>query len=57
MTGGGPGTSTQTIGIYIYKTAFITGDFGMASAMSVLLVMLLAPFMPFIIRQFRLDVK
>ncbi|MFM7501257.1 MAG: carbohydrate ABC transporter permease [Actinomycetota bacterium] len=57
MTGGGPGTSTQTIGIHIYKTAFITGDFGMASAMSVLLVMLLAPFMPFIIRQFRLDVK
>ncbi len=57
MTGGGPGTSTQTIGIHIYKTAFITGDFGMASAMSVLLVMLLAPFMPFIIRQFRLDMK
>jgi multiple sugar transport system permease protein len=57
MTGGGPGTTTQTIGIHIYKTAFITGDFGMASAMSVLLVMLLTPFMPFIIRQFRLDAK
>jgi len=57
MTGGGPGTTTQTIGIHIYKTAFITGDFGMASAMSILLVMLLTPFMPFIIRQFRLDVK
>lgn len=23
LTGGGPGTSTQTVGIYIYKTAFI----------------------------------
>ena len=57
MTGGGPGTTTQTIGIHIYKTAFITGDFGMASAMSILLVMLLTPFMPFIIRQFRLDAK
>jgi multiple sugar transport system permease protein len=57
MTGGGPGTTTQTIGIHIYKTAFITGDFGMASAMSILLVMLLTPFMPFIIRQFRLGVK
>ena len=26
LTGGGPGTSTQTVGIYIYKTAFIYGD-------------------------------
>ncbi len=57
LTGGGPGTTTQTIGIYIYKTAFITGDFGMASAASVILVILLAPFMPKIIKQFRLDVK
>ena len=57
LTGGGPGTSTQTIGIYIYKTAFITGDFGMASAASVTLVLLLAPLMPWIIKQFRLDVK
>lgn len=57
LTGGGPGTTTQTIGIYIYKTAFITGDFGMASAASVVLVILLAPLMPKIIKQFRLDVK
>jgi len=57
LTGGGPGTSTQTIGIYIYKTAFITGDFGMASAASVTLVLLLAPLMPWIIKQFRLDAK
>ena len=57
LTGGGPGTSTQTIGIYIYKTAFITGDFGMASAASVTLVLLLATLMPWIIKQFRLDVK
>ena len=57
LTGGGPGTSTQTIGIYIYKTAFITGDFGLASAASVTLVLLLAPLMPKIIKQFRLDIK
>ena len=57
LTGGGPGTSTQTIGIYIYKTAFITGDFGMASAASVFLVLLLTPLMPKIIKQFRLDIK
>jgi multiple sugar transport system permease protein len=57
LTGGGPGVSTQTIGIYIYKTAFITGDFGLASAASVTLVLLLAPLMPKIIKQFRLDIK
>lgn len=57
LTGGGPGISTQTIGIYIYKTAFITGDFGLASAASVTLVLLLVPMMPSIIKQFRLDVK
>ena len=57
LTGGGPGISTQTIGIYIYKTAFITGDFGLASAASVTLVLLLAPLMPKIIKQFRLDIK
>jgi multiple sugar transport system permease protein len=57
LTGGGPGTSTQTIGIYIYKTAFITGDFGLASAASVFLVLLLAPIMPKVIKQFRLEIK
>jgi multiple sugar transport system permease protein len=42
LTGGGPGTTTQTVGIYIYKTAVIV------------LVLLLAPFMPSIIKQFNL---
>ena len=57
LTGGGPGTTTQTIGIYIYKTAFITGDFGLASAASITLVLLLVPLMPRIIKQLRLDTK
>jgi len=55
LTGGGPGTSTQTVGIYIYKTAFIFGDFGLAASASVVLVLLLAPFMPTIIKQFNLN--
>lgn len=54
LTGGGPGTTTQTVGIYIYKTAFIYGDFGLAAAAAVVLVMLLAPFMPSIIKAFNL---
>jgi multiple sugar transport system permease protein len=55
LTGGGPGTTTQTVGIYIYKTAFIFGDFGLAASASVVLVLLLAPFMPSIIKQFNLN--
>lgn len=35
MTGGGPGTSTTTLGIAVYKAAFQTFDFGKASAMGV----------------------
>jgi multiple sugar transport system permease protein len=55
LTGGGPGTTTQTVGIYIYKTAFIYGDFGLAASASVVLVLILAPFMPSIIKQFNLN--
>jgi multiple sugar transport system permease protein len=54
LTGGGPGTTTQTVGIYIYKTAFIYGDFGLAASAAIVLVLLLAPFMPSIIKQFNL---
>ena len=57
LTGGGPGTTTQTVGIYIYKTAFIYGDFGLAAAAAIVLVLLLAPFMPWIIKQFNLSAK
>jgi multiple sugar transport system permease protein len=51
LTGGGPGISTQTIGIYIYKTAFLEGDFGLASSAAVILVLLLAPFTPWVIKK------
>lgn len=51
LTGGGPGTLTQTVGIFIYKTAFQRGDFGAAAAASVILVLLLAPFTPWIIKK------
>ena len=35
ITGGGPGISTTTLGIAVYKTAFQSFDFGKASAMGV----------------------
>jgi multiple sugar transport system permease protein len=55
LTGGGPGDRTQTIGIYIYKMAFINGNFGIAAAASVILVLLLTPFIPSIIKRFSLE--
>lgn len=42
MTGGGPGKTTQTISAEIYFTAFNKGFFGYASAMGVLLFLLIA---------------
>jgi multiple sugar transport system permease protein len=57
LTGGGPGTSTQTVGIYIYKRAIIFGDFGLAASAAIVLVLILAPFMPFIIKQFNLGTE
>ncbi len=41
MTGGGPGTSSITMIMHIYRQAFRVLDFGYASAMSVLLLMVL----------------
>ena len=41
MTGGGPGTSSISMIMYIYRQAFRVLDFGYASAMSVLLLIVL----------------
>ncbi len=41
MTKGGPGTSTQTAVLLIYQTAFQNLQFGYASAISVLLFVIL----------------
>lgn len=40
LTQGGPGFATETISLYIYRTAFRFFDFGYAAAMSVLLLVL-----------------
>lgn len=37
LTGGGPGNSTETLSIYAYKTLFRNLDFGLGSAMSVII--------------------
>jgi multiple sugar transport system permease protein len=40
LTEGGPGFATETISLYIYRTAFRFGDFGYAAAMSFVLLLL-----------------
>jgi raffinose/stachyose/melibiose transport system permease protein len=42
MTGGGPGTATQTLTTALYQKAFISGDFGGASAIAVVVTVLSA---------------
>lgn len=51
LTAGGPGTSTTTLSIYIYKTAFEAGDFGKAAAAALVVLVVLIPFVPFIVRR------
>lgn len=40
LTQGGPGFATETVSLYIYKTAFRFSDFGYAAAMSFVLLLL-----------------
>ena len=40
LTQGGPGFSTETVSLYIYRTAFRFSDFGYAAAMSFVLLLL-----------------
>jgi multiple sugar transport system permease protein len=40
LTEGGPGFATETVSLYIYRTAFRFGDFGYAAAMSFVLLLI-----------------
>ena len=40
LTEGGPGFATETVSLYIYRTAFRFFDFGYAAAMSFVLLLL-----------------
>lgn len=51
LTAGGPGTTTTTLSIFIYKTAFEAGDFGKAAAAALVVLIVLIPFVPFIVRR------
>ncbi|WP_149202398.1 carbohydrate ABC transporter permease [Actinotalea subterranea] len=42
MTGGGPGVSTQTLSLVMYKEAFVYGNYGYGSAIALVLTMIVA---------------
>jgi multiple sugar transport system permease protein len=51
LTAGGPGTKTTTMSIYIYKTAFEAGQFGLAAAASTIVMVVLLPFVPVFVKR------
>lgn len=44
ITGGGPGYYSYVPGLYMYKTAFDSGEYGLASAMGVLMMLVMLGF-------------
>lgn len=42
MTGGGPGSATEVVNLFVYKTAFVYAEMGRASAVAVMLFLALA---------------
>ncbi len=50
MTGGGPGTSTESLSLFIYRTGFVYGQLSLAAAMAVLLLISIAIVTRFAIR-------
>lgn len=51
LTAGGPGTKTTTLSIYVYKTAFESGQFGLAAAASTIIMIALLPFVPTLVKR------
>ncbi len=51
LTAGGPGTKTTTLSIYVYKTAFESGNFGLAAAASTVIMIVLIPLVPFLVKR------
>ena len=50
LTGGGPGRSTETISLFIYRNSFSFFDVGYGSALSILLLLFLMLFTAFYFR-------
>lgn len=50
MTGGGPGTATESISVYIYRVGFLFGQLSYAAAMAVLILISISLVTSFAIR-------
>lgn len=51
LTAGGPGTTTTTVSIFIYKVAFEAGNFSLAAAASTVLMLALLPVVPLLVKR------
>ncbi|MBK9102281.1 MAG: sugar ABC transporter permease [Austwickia sp.] len=51
LTAGGPGTRTTTLSIHIYKVAFEAGNFSLAAAASTVVMLVLLPVVPLLVRR------
>ncbi len=50
LTGGGPGTTTEFLSLYLYRVAFRFSDLGQASALAVVVMAAMTAFYTFISR-------
>lgn len=50
MTGGGPGTATESISLYIYRVGFLFGQLSYAAAMAVLILIMTSVITSFAVR-------
>jgi len=51
LTGGGPGDLTTSLSVYIYKMGFVNGNTSQSAATSIIISLILLPFLPFLIRR------
>src|SRR5699024_2026057 len=51
LTGGGPGNTTTSVSIFLYKLAFNQGEYGLSAAASILIIIILMLVLPFFIKR------
>lgn len=51
LTGGGPGRLTTSLSIYVYKIAFVSGNFGVSAAAGLLILLMILPIVPWVMRR------
>lgn len=56
MTGGGPGMSSMVLPVYIYERAFMMGDMGLASAIAVVMLLIMLTYGMIYLRLYKEDI-